>query len=320
MSNIMDGKLVAKKIKDRVAEWIIQDLERKPRLLIVTIGDDDASKVYVRNKMRAADEVGIEASHWIYTADDYWSGKVDDDFDSGFPDFDAVILQLPVPSYVDAGRLIEKIPYWKDVDGLTMTQKGCFEAIPHRCHIMDALIPCTPQGVIELIDKYVPFENLKGKNALVIGRSELVGKPVAKLLLDENMTVTIAHSKTPKCELLRAFANADLVVSAAGKRDLITEEDAYQFWKDNRHYFPDNFKFKNKRVIVDVSINRNEDGKLCGDFSEEFKQKYSEYYTPVPGGVGPMTVAMLMFNTYLAAKDGWFWENKENKKRKELTE
>ena len=109
-------------------------------------------------------------------------------------------------------------------------------------------------------------------------------------------------------------------MSAAGKRDLITEEDAYQFWKDNRHYFPDSFEFKNNRIIVDVSINRNEDGKLCGDFSEEFKQKYSEYHTPVPGGVGPMTVAMLMFNTYLAAKDGWFWENKENKKRKELTE
>ena len=320
MSKIMDGKLIAKKIKDQVARWIVQNLERKPRLLIVTIGDDDASKVYVRNKMQAADEVGIEASHWIYTSEDYWNGKVENDFDSGFPDFDAVILQLPVPSYVDAGRLIEKIPYWKDVDGLTMTQKGRFEAIPHRCHIMDALTPCTPQGIIEIIDEYANIPTLAGKNALVIGRSELVGKPVAKLLLDADMTVTITHSKTPKCELLKAFANADLVISAAGKQNLITEEDALQFWKDNRHYICDSFEFKNNRIIVDVSINRDEDGKLCGDFSEEFKQKYSEYYTPVPGGVGPMTVAMLMFNTYLAAKDGWFWENKENKKRKELTE
>ena len=230
----------------------------------------------------------------------------------------AVILQLPVPSYVDAGELIERIPYWKDVDGLTIAQKGRFEAIPKRCHILDALIPCTPQGVIELIDEYVPFENLKGKNALVIGRSELVGKPVAKMLLDANMTVTIAHSKTPKFDLLRAFANADLVVSAAGVPNLITEEDALQFWKDNRHYLCGSFEFKNKRIIVDVSINRDENGKLCGDFSEEFKQKYSEYYTPVPGGVGPMTVAMLMFNTYMAAKDDWFWEGKE--KKKELTE
>ena len=320
MGKILDGKLVAQKIKDRVTEWIAQDLDRKPRLLIVTIGDDDASKVYVRNKMRAAGEVGIEANHWIYTSEDYWSGKVEDDFDSGFPDFDAVILQLPVPSYVDSGRLIEKIPYWKDVDGLTMTQKGRFEAIPHHCHIMDALIPCTPQGIIEIIDEYASIQTLAGKNALVIGRSELVGKPVAKLLLDENMTVTVAHSKTPKYELLRAFANADLVVSAAGKKDLITEEDAYQFWKDNRHYICDSFEFKHKRIIVDVSINRNEEGKLCGDFSEEFKQKYSEYYTPVPGGVGPVTVAMLMFNTYLAAEGRWLWENKENKKRKELTE
>ena len=318
MSKIMDGKLVAQKIKNRVAEWIVTDLDRKPQLLIITIGDDDASKVYVRNKMRAADEVGIEASHWIYTADDYWSGKVEDDFNSGFPDFDAVILQLPVPSYVDAERLIEKIPYWKDVDGLTITQKGRFEAIPKYCHVMDALFPCTPQGIIELIDEYVPFENLKGKNALVIGRSELVGKPVAKMLLDANMTVTIAHSKTPKFELLRAFANADLVVSAAGVSNLITEEDALQFWKDNRHYICDSFEFKHNRIIVDVSINRDEDSKLCGDFSEEFKQKYSEYYTPVPGGIGPMTVAILMFNTYMATKDGWFWESKE--KKKELTE
>ena len=319
MSKIMDGKLVAQKIKDRVAKWIATDLDRKPQLLIVTIGEDDASKVYVRNKLRAADEVGIEASHWIYTEDDYWSGKVEDDFNSGFPDFDAVILQLPVPSYVDAGELIEKIPYWKDVDGLTMAQKGRFEAIPKRCHILDALIPCTPQGVIELIDEYVLFENLKGKNALVIGRSELVGKPVAKMLLDANMTVTIAHSKTPKFDLLRAFANADLVVSAAGVPNLITEEDALQFWKDNRHYLCDSFEFKHKRVIVDVSINRDENGKLCGDFSEEFKQKYSEYYTPVPGGVGPMTVAMLMFNTYMAAKDRDYYERKE-KQKKELTE
>lgn len=318
MSKIMDGKLVAQMIKDRVAKWIVRDLDRKPQLLIITIGEDDASKVYVRNKLRAADEVGIEASHWIYTADDYWSGRVVDDFDSGFPDFDAVILQLPVPSYVEAGELIEKIPFWKDVDGLTMTQKGRFEAIPKRCHILDTLIPCTPQGVIELIDEYVPNEDLKGKNALVIGRSELVGKPVAKMLLDANMTVTIAHSKTPKFDLLRAFANADLVVSAAGVPNLITEEDALQFWKDNRHYICDSFEFKHKRIIVDVSINRDENGKLCGDFSEEFKQKYSEYYTPVPGGVGPMTVAMLMFNTYMAAKRGWFWEGKE--KKKELTE
>ena len=319
MSKIMDGKLVAQKIKDRVAKWIATDLDRKPQLLIITIGEDDASKVYVRNKMRAADEVGIEASHWVYNSDDYWSGKVEGDFNSGFPDFDAVILQLPVPSYVDAGRLIEKIPFWKDVDGLTMTQKGRFEAIPKRCHIMDALIPCTPRGVIELIDEYVPFENLKGKNALVIGRSELVGKPVAKMLLDANMTVTIAHSKTPKFDLLRAFANADLVVSAAGVPNLITEEDALQFWKDNRHYICDSFEFKHKRIIVDVSINRDENGKLCGDFSEEFKQKYSEYYTPVPGGVGPMTVAILMFNTYMAAKDRDYYERKENQK-KELTE
>ncbi len=317
MSKIMDGKLVAAKIKERVAKWIERELDHKPRLAIISIGDDDASKVYVRNKLKAAAEVGIQADQHIFTHEDYFSSDFHDCIDAIIAEADAVILQLPVPYWCNAHDIIGRIPFWKDVDGLTTVQKGRFEQMPNACHILDCLIPCTAQGVIELINECVPETEWRGKNALVIGRSELVGKPTAKMLMDADMTVTIAHSKTPKDELLRLFSNADIVVSAAGKRDLITEDDAYQFWKDNRHYFPDSFDFKRNRVIVDVSINRDENGKLCGDFSEEFKQKYSEYYTPVPGGVGPMTVAMLMFNVYMAAKDGSFWEGK---RKGELTE
>jgi methylenetetrahydrofolate dehydrogenase (NADP+)/methenyltetrahydrofolate cyclohydrolase len=173
-----------------------------------------------------------------------------------------------------------------------------------RTDAREALIPCTPAGIMELL--HVNGCLQKCGNALVIGRSELVGRPIAELLLQENQTVTIAHSKTPRDVLLDAFARADIVISAAGTRNLITEADAEPYWNDNR-------------IIIDVSINRDENGKLCGDFSEEFKDKYSAYYTPVPGGVGPMTVAMLMFNTYSAAKDKDYYERKE-KQKKELTE
>ena len=165
----------------------------------------------------------------------------------------------------------------------------------------DALLPCTPAGICALIQSYIPSTALCGKNALVIGRSDLVGRPMAELLLQMDMNVTICHSKTPRDVLFDAFAKADLVVSAVGRPNLITEEDAIQYYKDNRHYPIADFAFKKNRIIIDVGINRDENGKLCGDLSETFKEKYSEWYTPVPGGVGPMTVTMLMLNTYVAA-------------------
>lgn len=297
MSKILDGKTLAANIRKDIAEWIKEELKQAPCLAIITIGDeDDASKVYVRNKMKAAEEVGIIATHIIITEKDYFSEDFEDNIWEIVDSHDGVILQMPVPYWCNADRILEYIPEGKDVDGLTAYQAGLLRTNP-----VDALLPCTPAGIMELLRAY----NLNGgkrKTALVIGRSNLVGKPIAEMLLQDDWTVTVAHSKTSKDELLRLFANADLVVSAAGVKDLITEEDAYQFWKDNRHYFPDSFDFKRHRVIIDVSINRDENGKLCGDFSEEFKQKYSEYYTPVPGGVGPMTVAMLMFNVYEARK------------------
>ena len=316
MSRIIDGKLVAKKIKDQIKNWIKEDLCYPPTLAILTFGNDDASKVYVKNKIKAAEEVGSDADHYIFLQDEYNEKDFEDRIWEIVDSHDGTILQLPVPSWCDADRILKLIPAGKDVDGLTECQMGMLRTKP-----LEALHPCTPQGIMELIYEYKSELPERAKTALVIGRSNLVGRPMAEMLLQDDFTVTIAHSKTPKDELLRAFANADLVVSAAGKKDLITEEDALQFWKDNRHYFPDSFEFKKDRMIIDVSINRDENGKLCGDFSEEFKQKYSKCYTPVPGGVGPMTVAVLMYNTYLAALDrDWDWDLIKKRKRKELTE
>ena len=272
-------------------------------MAIFTTGDNDASKVYVRNKIKAAEEVGIIAKHYTITEEQYWQDQfVWDRIKDAIDEADGVILQKPVAWWFDEGVFLDYLPYWKDVDGLTTMNVGRLRTKP-----MDALIPCTPSGIMELL--YQNDCTQKRGNALVIGRSELVGRPIAEMLTADDWTVTIAHSKTPKDVLLDAFARADLVISAAGQKDLITEKDAELY----------DFSSKKDRIIVDVSINRDENGKLCGDFSEEFKDKYSEYYTPVPGGVGPMTVAMLMFNVYAAAKDREYYENK-NKKKKEISE
>jgi methylenetetrahydrofolate dehydrogenase (NADP+)/methenyltetrahydrofolate cyclohydrolase len=300
MGKILDGKACAAEVKANVKQWIEEDLRQPPVLAIFTVGDDDASKVYVRNKIKAAEEVGIIAKHYIITKEQYYQ----DDFlwdriKDAIDEADGVILQKPVAWWFSEHQFLEYLPFWKDVDGLTTMNVGRL-----RTDAREALIPCTPAGIMELLHANGCLQ--KCGNALVIGRSELVGRPIAELLLQENQTVTIAHSKTPRDVLLDAFARADIVISAAGTRNLITEADTELYWNNNR-------------IIVDVSINRDENGKLCGDFSEEFKDKYSTYYTPVPGGVGPMTVAMLMFNTYSAAKDRDYYERKENQK-KELTE
>jgi methylenetetrahydrofolate dehydrogenase (NADP+)/methenyltetrahydrofolate cyclohydrolase len=312
MGKILDGKACAADAKEHIKEWIERDLQKPPVLAIFTIGDDDASKVYVRNKMKAAEEVGICAQHYIITETQYWQDEfVWDRIKNAIDEADGVILQKPVAYWFDEEAFLNYLPYWKDVDGLTPMNVGRL-----RTDAREALAPCTPSGIMHLL-----YENdltQKRGNALVIGRSELVGRPIAEMLTAGDWTVTIAHSKTPRNVLLDAFARADLVISAAGKRNLITEEDAEQYFKDNRHYPIADFAFKKDRVIVDVSINRDENGKLCGDLSEEFKDKYSAYYTPVPGGVGPMTVAMLMFNTYAAARDRDYYESKE--KKKELAE
>lgn len=283
---IIDGKELSSKILEQQKE-LLSTYKNKCKLLVISIGHDNASTVYVNNKRKAAESVGMLFEHKQFSDTDCFETISNYILYMGhFSDqVHGIIVQLPIVSTVltdvEKRRLTELVTISKDVDGF----------IPYGY-----FTPCTPKAVIRLIES-IPDYKFEGKTALVIGRSEIVGKPVAKLLLDKNCTTIQAHSKTPKEHLLRMFSFSDIVISAVGKQDLLTEEDAYQYWKDNRHDFYGQLNAKRDRVIIDVGINRNSNGKLCGDFSEAFKQKYSEYYTPVPRGVGPMTVAMLIENT-----------------------
>lgn len=290
MSLKINGKLLAAKSLEE-SKLELETIKNKlnvatPKLVVISIGDDDASKVYVRNKQRAAEQVGLTFVHKVFSSSAEFSEINRYIYECNYtPDVFGIIVQLPVVSNAlsknTITQLVNNIAVSKDVDGFLLGSP---------------FTPCTPRGIMELLDS-IPNLELSGKTALVIGRSDIVGKPIAKLLLDRNCTVVQAHSKTPKDTLCRMFSFADIVVSAVGKRDVLSDYDAEQYWKDNRHDFYGDFSNNRDRIIVDVGINRDENGKLCGDFSEEFKEKYSEYYTPVPGGVGPMTVAMLIKNT-----------------------
>ena len=286
MSKIINGKIIAGAIKRQLKEEISQ-MDVKPTLSVILVGDDAASQVYVRNKHKACDEVGIRSIQINLSKDvteDVLISKINElNADNSVH---GILVQLPIPKHIDVKKVISAIDPRKDVDGFTQNS---------------SFTPCTPAGVLDLLDG-IPDYDIARKTALVIGRSDIVGKPVAKLLLDRNCTVIQAHSKTPKDVLCKMFSFADIVVSAVGRTDIISKYDAEDYFKDNRHDFYGNFSNKRDRIIIDVGINRDENGKLCGDFSETFKEKYSSFYTPVPGGVGPMTIAMLLKNTVLAAK------------------
>lgn len=286
MSKIINGKIIAGAIKRQLKEEISQ-MDVKPTLSVILVGDDAASQVYVRNKHKACDEVGIRSIQINLSKDvteDVLISKINElNADNSVH---GILVQLPVPKHINVKNVISAIDPRKDVDGFTQNS---------------SFTPCTPAGVLDLLDG-IPDYDIARKTALVIGRSDIVGKPVAKLLLDRNCTVIQAHSKTPKDVLCKMFSFADIVVSAVGRTDIISKYDAEDYFKDNRHDFYGNFSNKRDRIIIDVGINRDENGKLCGDFSESFKEKYSSFYTPVPGGVGPMTIAMLLKNTILAAK------------------
>ena len=286
MSKIINGKIIAGAIKRQLKEEVSQ-LYIKPTLAVILVGDDAASQVYVRNKHKACEEVGIHSIQINLSKDVAESVLISKIKELNVDDsVRGILVQLPLPNHICVNNVIAAIDPRKDVDGFT--QNSLF-------------IPCTPAGVLDLLDG-IPDYDLAGKTALVIGRSDIVGKPMAKLLLDRNCTVIHAHRKTPKDVLCRMFSFADIVVSAAGRRDIISDYDAEQYFKDNRHDFYGDFSNNRDRIIIDVGINRDENGKLFGDFSESFKKKYSMYYTPVPGGVGVMTIAMLLKNTLLATE------------------
>ena len=269
----MDGKALADKIcLDLKARCdVLKSRNINPVLTIVTSGEDSAGKVYVRNKVRRCEEIGIKADVRHY---DYLNYAECDDII--YSVWNPIIVQEPIVGNVGHFDVSSRISSMMDVDGFTHINMGLLATGEKPYHR-----PCTPSGVMRLLEEYnIPLE---GKNALVIGRSNIVGRPMAMMLEHAGCTVTVAHSKTTKDSLIKNFVSADIVVSAVGKRNVVSDAE-----------FLPSKRLKDK-VLIDVGMNRDENGKLCGDFSEELKQK-AAYYTPTPGGTGPMTVAMLMQN------------------------
>lgn len=277
---ILDGKVVAADIKQRLKEEIdavVANGGRAPFLVIISIGDDPASKVYVRNKIKAAEEVGIVVSHLTFSADEdaFWVRNSIEGC-AGNPDIDGIMIQLPLPDGWNERELIDMIPPSKDVDGLTTTNIGRLRSG------QECLRPCTAQGIIDLC-KYYNIE-LEGKDVTIVGRSNIVGKPLADLMMAEGATVMQCHSKTRYLADYTLYA--DIVISAIGKPK----------------YFDAKY-FGSNQTVIDVGINRDEDGKLCGDTDFEDVRTGVDNITPVPGGVGPMTVAELMKNVVIAWKN-----------------
>lgn len=274
---ILDGKIVAASIKEQLKEEIdaaVANGGHKPRLVIISVGDDPASKVYVRNKMKAAEEVGIDALHKQFDANEF--GLKICRYISALnqaEDVDGIMVQLPLPKHLDERAIIDAISPAKDVDGLTTTNIGRLRSG------QDCLKPCTAAGIIDLC-KYYNIE-LDGKDVTIIGRSNIVGKPLADLMMAEGATVTQCHSHTK--QLHNHTDYADIVVSAIGQPKFITD-----------------FHVHGCQTIIDVGINRDENGKLCGDVDFDEVKSFVENITPVPGGVGPMTVAELMKNVVIA--------------------
>ena len=273
-AKILDGKACS----EQTLELIHTNIgDTPPTLIIYRIGDDPASAVYVRNKVRAAERVGIRAIVREYPEDRNEMGVIKRiEVDAKDPEIDGMMVQLPLPEGWDATELIERIPPEKDVDGLTYMNAGMAFIDDTAWHQ-----PCTAKGIIWLL-----HENgihLTGKHVVVVGRSEIVGKPVAMMALANNATVTICHSRTKN--LAEMTRQADILIVAVGKPKLITAD-----------------MVKPGAVVVDVGINRNEEGKLVGDVDFDGVKEVAGWITPVPGGVGPMTVAMLMHNTLYAQR------------------
>lgn len=268
-AKILDGKACAERVLQRLKDDI-HFLTTPPTLVIYRIGDDSASEVYVRNKVRAAEKVGIKTIVHHFPATEPYDNVLQAIENEGAnPDIHGIMIQLPLPESWDERPLIEAIPPHKDVDGLTFANMGMLHGF-YSYHE-----PCTAKGILWLLREHdITF---RGKHVVVVGRSNIVGKPFALMALNCNATVTICHSHTPD---LAAFTRqADILIVAVGKPNLITAD-----------------MVKPGAVVVDVGINRV-DGKLVGDVDFEAVKEVAGWITPVPGGVGPMTVAMLMINT-----------------------
>ena len=271
---ILSGKELSKQIKESIKTTISclhVEGRRTPGLVTIMVGDNPASKVYVANKEKACEEVGIfndivtlpedtSEEELLYMINYYNNNTA----------IDGILIQLPLPQHINSENVLKAIDPKKDVDGFHP------QNVANLWLGNDCIKPCTPQGILDLLD-YAEVD-LEGKNVVVLGRSNIVGLPVAKMCLDRNATVTICHSKT--ADLAKITRSADVLIVAIGKPKFVTAdmigEDA---------------------IVIDVGINRDENGKLCGDVDYEYVSKYAKAITPVPGGVGPMTIACLLKNT-----------------------
>lgn len=279
MSTMIDGKMVSQQLRDQIKIETASFVEKTkvvPHLVVIIVGSDPASMTYVRNKKKACEAVGFKSTV-IELAEDVSEEELLEQIQVLNEDeaVHGILVQLPLPKHINEDQVIAAIDVKKDVDGFHPYQVGCLVAG------LECLKPCTPAGIIELLRAY--DIEMAGKHAVIIGRSHIVGKPMIQLLLDENATVTVCHSRTK--DLSTFTAMADLLIVAIGKPEFVTAD-----------------MVKAGAVVIDVGINRLENGKLVGDVDFESVSSKASYITPVPGGVGPMTITMLLHNTLEAAK------------------
>ena len=266
---LLDGKKISRKILERVKNKV-STLAVKPHLVVILVGDDSASQIYVRNKQKATEAVGIKSTVIKFeenASEIELLNKIDElNNDKGVT---GILVQLPLPKHIDKNKIITRISPKKDVDGFTPENVGKL-----AIGIEPYFYPATPQGILMLLDEY--NINIEGSDAVVIGRSNIVGKPIAQMLLKRNATVTSCHSYTK--DLNNKIKTADIVISAVGEKIVRCK------------------MVKNNSVIVDVGIFRNPNGQLTGDVDFDYVSDSVGYISPVPGGVGPMTIASLMYN------------------------
>lgn len=276
MAVIIDGKKLAQEIRSKLKIKCEELKEKgiKPKLAVIMVGEDKASQVYVRNKSKACNEVGIEFEEFLLDENIKQEELIElieklnkDNTING------ILLQSPIPSHLDINEAFRTIAPEKDVDGFNPINVG------RLCLNQDTFVSCTPYGIMKMFEAY--NIDLTGKNVTILGRSNIVGKPLIQCCLNKNATVIVCHSKTK--DIKEHTKNADVVISAIGKSKFVTAD-----------------MIKQGAVVIDVGINRGEDGKLTGDVDFENVSKKASYITPVPGGVGPMTIAMLMNNVIKA--------------------
>ncbi|MBP3782020.1 MAG: bifunctional methylenetetrahydrofolate dehydrogenase/methenyltetrahydrofolate cyclohydrolase FolD [Butyrivibrio sp.] len=278
-ATLIDGKAISQQIKDELKEKCLElkDKGIEVTLAVILVGSDPASQVYVRNKKRACEYIGYNSLSYELPEDTTMEkllGIIDEL--NNRSDVDGILVQMPLPKHMDEKKVINAIRPDKDVDGFHPMNVGAL-VVGDK-----GFVSCTPAGVIQLLKRGLPDYDISGKECVIVGRSNIVGKPMSLLMLRENATVTVAHSRTSN--LKEVCKRADIIIAAVGKAGVITKDHV-----------------KPGAVVIDVGINRGDDGKLCGDVKFDEVSEIAHAITPVPGGVGPMTIAMLMNNCYEAA-------------------